>query len=166
MPLTEAGPIVEQITDVIFRRLRVMETAVWPMTPVTEVLRPKRNSDYVVKDRQIVLTESDPEPVPELNRPGNPPAIAWSITLNIRCHVLPSEKDPRPLMKIVNTMSADVIRAVCQAGTTWHDVGGLAINCQWMTPEKITSDGGVGGVNVPLAITYRVAENDPYVNRR
>ncbi len=166
MPLTEAGPIVEQISASLLTRLRVMETGVWPMTPVSQVVRPKRNSDYRPQNMQIVLTEDDPEPNPELNRPGNPPAIAWDLKFNIRCHITPSEKDPRPLMQQVNRFAADVIRAVCQGSAHWHSFGGLAVNAKWAQPERIEADGGITGVNVPLIVTYRVAENDPYVNRR
>lgn len=120
---------------------------------------------FTPRHLQIVLTQADPEDIPELFCPGNPPAIAYLQRFNIRCHIMPSEKDPTPFDEYVNTMTADVVKAVTYTGSDWFTFGGLAIDAKWETRENIDADGGVDGVNIPLAITYRTSETDPYAVR-
>jgi hypothetical protein len=50
---------------------------------------------------------------------------------------------------------------VCSGSSTWHTFGGLAVDAQWKSPEYVSADGGIDGVNVPIAITYRTDEDDP-----
>jgi hypothetical protein len=36
-----------------------------------------------------------------------------------------------------------------------------AIDAEFRSPEYVTADGGLDGVNVPIAITFRTDEGDP-----
>ena len=52
------------------------------------------------------------------------------------------------------------------AYSAWWNFGGLAINAAFESIEKyIADDGGANGVLVPLRVTYRVSETDPYTAR-
>lgn len=164
MSVVSVRPINERIAYALFERLQYLAAGYSPYTAVSEVIRPTRMGGYTPKHLQIVLTQDAPERNEELDCPGNPPAIAWDQRFNIRCHVMPSEKDPTPVDELVNTMAADVQQVVTDA-TDWHTFGDLALNAQWQTPENIDGDGGIDGINVPLVITYRVAENNPYQKR-
>ena len=60
--------------------------------------------------------------------------------------------------------SADVVKAVTSVDS-WYTFDGNAIDAAWQDQEAINADGGVDGVNVPIAITYRTDENNPYARR-
>lgn len=134
-------------------------------TDVCEVIRPTRlGSNWTPKHLQIVLTQGANDVVDELSFPGNPPAVCRRVTFNIRCHVMSDENDIEAIDTVITTFAADVIKIVCTA-TDWHNFDGNAINAEWLSNEDIQADGGVDGVNVPIAIYYRTSENDPYTVR-
>lgn len=164
MSVVAVRPILEQIADAVFQRLRLLAAGYSVYTAVSEVIRPTRQGGFTPKHLQIVLTQNAPERNDDLSCQGNPPSVAWDVQFNIRCHVMPSEKDPTPVDEYTNTMAADVVRVITDA-TDWHTFGYKAINARFETPENIDSDGSFDGVNVPLVVTYRVAENNPYTQR-
>ena len=153
--------ISEQIARELLTRLERLEVASAYNTTASEVVRPVRLGGFTPKDLQIVLTQDSPVRNEEIDCPGNPPRLGWDIQFNIRCHVMPSETSSTPVDDIINTMSADVVVAVCQ-DSNWQTMDSLAINSQWLTHENIDGDGSFDGVNIPLVVTYRVDETDPY----
>lgn len=161
MSVAAARPIVTRIEQELFDRLQKLAAGWSDHVYVTEVVRPKRLSGYTPKDRQIVLTREADERVPELDCPGNPPSEASRAVFAIRCHVLPSEKDPTPVEEYCDIIAADVKRVVCDA-TRWVTFGGIAIDAEWIDPQLIASDGSVDGIAVMLAVTYRTDESNPY----
>lgn len=161
MSVVTVRPVVYRIADELFNRLQTLAAGASEYTRVYEVVKPTRLAQYTPRHLQIIVTKGEAEELPDLMCPGNPPAIAWKQTFNIRCHVLPSEKDTTPVDEYCDVFEADVIRVVC-GYTNWHTFGGLAINAEWKPAEAIDSDGGIDGVNVPIAITYRVDEGNPY----
>lgn len=162
MSVVASRPVIERIADAIYQRLRLLTAGYSPMTAVSEVLRPTQRGGFTPKHLQIVITQSDPEEMPELSHAGNPPAQAWRQVFNLRCHVNASEKDPTSVDTILNTMAADVQKVICDSGAQWYSFGGLSVDAQWLSRENIDADGGIDGVNVPLAVTYRVSEGNPY----
>ena len=58
----------------------------------------------------------------------------------------------------------DVVKIVCTP-SEWYNFDSYAINSEWLAVEDIAGDGSVDGCNVPLAVIYRTAENDPYTVR-
>lgn len=155
-------PIVERIARELLRRLQTMVNNNGLNTPVREVIRPKRIDDTPPSDRQIMLTEQGNERVPELDHEGNPPAIARRITFNVRCHLLNDEKSCTPIDQLVHMFAADVQKTVANNDPLWTNFDNNAIDAEFLTEEPITGDGGMDGVNVPIAITYRTSEYDPY----
>lgn len=133
-------------------------------TDVCEAIRPTRLGTWTPQHLQIVLTQGSNEVVDELSYPGNPPAIARRQTFNIRCHILSDEQDIEAIETVINTFAADVVKAVCSV-TEWYQFASNAINAEWLATEDIAADGSLDGVNVPIAILYRTAENDPYTVR-
>lgn len=166
MSITAALPISERIAAVLFERLQLLTAGLSDYTHVYEVIRPTRLGGFTPRHLQIVLTAGDKERITELDYPGNPPANAYSQTWNIRCHLMPSEKDPTPIDTYMELIAADVVRAVCGTDSDWYRFNGLAIDATWESHEAIQADGGLDGVNVPLAVLYRVAENDPFNHRQ
>lgn len=162
MSVVEVRPVVDRISDVLFRRLQLLTAGYSVFTPVVEVIRPTRMGGFTPQHLQIVLTMGDKARNTELDCPGNPPAIAWDQTFNIRCHVMPSERDTTRVDEIVNAFAADVMQVVCDAGSQWHTFDGLAIESQWQDMQDIDADGSFVGVNVPITITFRTDENNPF----
>ena len=160
-----AFPVVEQIADVIVTRLVALQNDINAEVAVSEVVRPTRFANYTPKDNQIVITQGDNERVPELDHPGNPPATARRQRFNIRLHVMPSEKDTTAVDEHVNLFAAEVMQAITTPQATWHNFGALAIDAEFDSHEPIDSDGSFDGVNIPLLVTYRTSENDPYTVR-
>lgn len=157
MPLA----VVEQIAQVIKSRLDAMigDSANYAID-VIEVVRPTRFGDFTPIDRQIVLVQGPQEQVAELSHPGNPPATAFRQIFQIRCHLLSSERDTATIDEQLNLFQADIVKAITSAGSTWHTFDNLAIDAQFMSVEYVSADGGIDGVNCPLAVTYRTDETD------
>lgn len=172
MPLN-TRPVIERIAEALLYRLRLLTAGYSVFTPVREVIRPTRLGGYTPRHLQIVVTQLAPERMPEYDLPGDPPALAWMVQFNIRCHVLPSEKDTTEVDEITNTMAADVVKVVCDetaelpefVGFAWHTFRNLTIWAEWQSMEAIDSDGSFDGINIPLAVTYRTDETNPYIAR-
>jgi hypothetical protein len=165
MPVTEVRPVVERIASELFDRLSLLAAGYSDYFIASEVIRPTRLDVGTPKNLQIVLTQGSPEVDEELGCPGNPPATAYRIVFNIRCRVMPSERDTTPVDEYINVMAAEVVRVVCdetELTYPWHTMENLAVNAEWQPHENIDSDGSYDGVNVPLLITYRVSENNPF----
>jgi hypothetical protein len=79
----------------------------------------------------------------------------------IRVHIAPSEKDTTPIELYEDVAEAAIHKAIVTAGT-WHTFGGYAINADLQPAIQTTADGGYEGIAVPVAVTYRVTEGNPY----
>lgn len=165
MSITIALPIVERIAAELVERLSLLTAGYSENTRVSEVIRlPRGLNSYSPKDRQLVVFQDEATPIPELSRPGNPPAVAILQPFVVVAVVLPSERDPTPIDRIVNVTMADV-RKVITRTTNWHTFGGLAIQSTIEGPDPINDDGQVSGASLTVNVTYRVSENDPYTKR-
>ena len=162
MPVTNSRPVLERICDILHDRIATLTTGIKPATPLVEVIRPTRVEDFTPKHMQIVMVLSEAEEADDLYRPGNPPAIAYNQTINLYCHIMPSERDPTPLDEYASTMHADVVESITDAGALWHDFGGLAIDTKLGAVERIASDGSVDGIVIPIVVTHRTSEWSPY----
>ncbi len=165
MSVADARPVVERIAVILYDRLNQLTAGYAPTSSVREVIRPKRLGGYTPQHMQIVLTQDDPVEVPELNRPGNPPSVAWEQRFNIRCHIMPSESDPTPVDEYINTFAADVVEVITDAGAGWYTFGSLAVDSHFDAMEMIEADGGIDGFNLPLRVIYRTSEWTPYQAR-
>ena len=156
--------VLESISVELLRRLTLLVDNTTYDTKVVEVIRPTRLGTWTPQHLQIVLTQGSEEVVDELSYPGNPPSVARRQTFNIRCHVMPDEQELDAVETVINTFAADIVKVVCTEAN-WYQFAGLSINADWLPVEDIQADGGVDGVNVPIAILYRTSEGDPYTVR-
>jgi len=161
MQITAALPVLTRITEELFDRLNRLAAGYSDFTYVYEVVRPTRLAQYTPRHLQIIVVKGERERMPDHDCPGNPPAIAYRQRFDIRCHVLPSEKDTTPIDRYCEVFESDVVKTVCDA-SQWHTFGGNAINAEFDVADAIVSDGGIGGVNLPLLVTYRHDEGNPY----
>lgn len=158
--------ILESIALELESRLRSMvgDSVNYPID-VIEVVRPTQYGNFTPIDRQIVLTQGAEQMVPDLSCPGNPPAVANERIFNIRCHLQTSERETDGIDSILNEFAANVVKCVCTPASSWHTFGGFAIKADWGTFQPFVATGGIDGINLPLRVTYRVSENDPYTQR-
>ena len=164
MSLAIQAPVVSLISDEIFARLQDLASSSVGPYSFTGVERPRKLATYTPHHGLIVLTRGESVRLNELDCPGNPPAIAWQQTFLIRVHIAPSEKDPTPIERYEDVSEAEIIKAIRIDGT-WHTFCGNAINADFGPVQTATSDGGYEGIAIPLVVTYRVAEDDPYAVR-
>lgn len=165
MPVATTGPIGERIAVEIYTRLLKLLGGSSTRARFREVHRPKRLESVTPKHMQIILTQNEPVPVPELSLPGNPPATAWRHRFNVRVHTMPSEHDPQAGDTFNNYAAADIRKALTVPASSWWQWDGLAINTEFEAIEGIDSDGTFDGFNLPMAVIYRTDENDPYTLR-
>lgn len=156
--------VLDEITAVLIERLNALTNGS-ENTTVSEVVQSTRLGTFTPQDLQIVVQQSNPELVPELMCPGNPPAEAWSQTFNLYLHMMPSEIDTDNIDAIRNRFIADVRKVVCTPSETWHNFENWSIDARFETMQNIEAGEGCGGVVMPLTIIYRTNEGDPYTVR-
>lgn len=162
MPVTSARPVIERIAQELYDRLNLLSAGWSVHAAVSEVIRPNRlGSNWSPRHLQIVLKNGESVRFPDLDCPGNPPAIARQQTFHIVCNIMPSEKDPTPIDEYVETMHGDVVRVICDPDL-WYSFGGLAIDAEFGDPVYDSADGGMTSMDIPLLVTYRVSETDPW----
>ena len=157
--------ILESITVALHSRLSAMigDATTYPID-VREVVRPTQYGGFVVTDRQVVLTQGPMVPVPELSCPGAPGAVAYNQQFNLRLHLRQDERTTDAIDTLLNEFIGNVRKCVCSPFASWHTLGGFAMMATWGTVQPFVSE-GIEGANLPLVVTYRVAENDPYTQR-
>ena len=165
MSVTFQTPVVSRISDEIFARLQALVSGSAGAYSFANVVRPTKLATYTPQHGLIVLTRGEVSRVTELDCPGNPPAVAFQQTFSIRVHIAPSEKDTTPVEVYEDVMEAEIHKAIVNDAATWHTFGQLAINADLGAQQTVVSDGGYDGIAVPLAVTFRVTEGDPYTVR-
>ena len=165
MSVTFQTPVVSRISDEIFARLQALVSGSAGAYSFANVVRPTKLATYTPQHGLIVLTRGEVSRVTELDCPGNPPAVAFQQTFSIRVHIAPSEKDTTPVEFYEDVMEAEIHKAIVNDAATWHTFGDLAINADLGAQQTVVSDGSYDGIAVPLAVTFRVTEGDPYTVR-
>ena len=165
MSVTFQTPVVSRISDEIFARLQALVSGSAGAYSFADVVRPTKLATYTPQHGLIVLTRGEVSRVTELDCPGNPPAVAFRQTFSIRVHIAPSEKDTTPVEVYEDVMEAEIHKAIVNDAATWHTFGDLAINADLGSQQTVVSDGSYDGIAVPLVVTFRVTEGDPYTVR-
>lgn len=162
MPVVNADkPVVSRISDEIFRRLETLGDLQNSVMQFESIERPTRLATYTPKHGTVVLTRGEVARVPDLDCPGNPPSLAYKQTFLIRVHIAPSERDETPIELYEDVAEAEVIRAI-KSDPLWHQFDGNAINAEFSAVVLQSDDGGYAGIAVPVDVTYRVTEGDPF----
>ena len=161
-------PIPERIAAVIVTRLQAITTVNGYAFTVADVIRPDRQARaYTPKNNLILVEQGDSVPVPELDIPGNPPAIAEILTFQI--YGINRVGDREATAKSIgdNTLEACIKKAIVAGTTAWYHFSNLALNAAFGVTQPFASQAGDhAGIMVPLSITYRYSELDPYTVRR
>jgi hypothetical protein len=156
-------PIPELIAEEIVARLNEITKENGYEFDVSEVVRPsRRGENWRRLHNGIGVIQGSPERMPDLDCPGNPPAIAYAITFDLVCICRDSENSIDAHTTATNYMVAAMQRAIANTGDRWYTLGDFAFDCDFGTPEPVdTDDAEFNSVRVPLVIYYRVSENNP-----
>lgn len=162
-----AIPVIERIALEIVERLERITIANGFTFDVSRVVRNDRMGTANSPEHLMMeVVQGDSQYNSDLMHPGNPPAIAWDTTFNIHCYVRESTRLETDVATTSNEMVAAVIMAITTpetSPTTWYQMGGNAIICDFESSQPFSpNDGSHAGATVPLLVTHRQSENDPY----
>lgn len=159
-----AVAISEQILDKVRQRLVGIKVANGYELTVSEVIRPTRLGGFRPKHLQLVVTLGGIDRNDALSVPGNPPATAHEMTVDIAGLLMPTEQSGDKIDALRATFAADVIKAVATPQASWHNWDGLAIDTLIGSVADETTEES-SGFSLPLTITFRTTENNPYQGR-
>ena len=159
--------VIENIATEIVRRLQRITVANGYTFDVANVQRADRLGTAIVLENYLVLVvQQDSQPNEELSHPGNPPAIAFDATFNIHCFVRESDREESVMSTTSNEMAGQAMKAITNetiAPNKWWQMAGNAIVSEFGTIGPYSeSDGVNAGVTLPLIVSYRISETDPY----
>lgn len=153
-------PIVEEIAQAIKTQLETVTEDNGYQQDVT-VVRPTRLGGFVPSHLQIVLTQDDPTLLGDVE--GANSMKEWRQPFVANCLVRTSDANTEPVDTTINTLRADVEKALMSSESWWN---GLATDCRVLAPEQIvTADGEYEGVAIRFELDYRTDRDDPYTAR-
>ena len=158
--------IPELIATTLKTRLEAITTGNGYNFDVSEVKRVNRRAKGITpRDKQIQITQGTAAYNRSLSHEGNPPAVAYDTIYMLHCFVRNSDTDTTASATTENDFEAAVKKAVCSVAN-WYNFGGNAIIADWgNTKPFISPEGEHAGITIPLVVTYRVSETDPYTAR-
>jgi hypothetical protein len=164
-------PIPERLANVLALRLQEITVANGYPFDVTEVVRPNREGNTMRYTHQSIrIDQMALDRVEDLDCPGNPPALCWSQSFDVRCYARNSNRpddmqDPEvgmPHTTNTNEMLAAALKAITDADQ-WHTMDNLGFDTRFGDVVAFSADDGeYNGHMVTIACFYRAAENDPY----
>jgi hypothetical protein len=158
-------PVAERIAQKAFERVRKLTAQFSTHTIVSEVVRPTARGGYTPKHKQIIQLETLTLN-PEHDRPGSPPALGYDLDIEFHVNLNPSEHETTPIKELMHYVNADVVKVITSPAASWHNWDGLALNSVFQEPtNELDPDGGVTRIIVPLKVTFRTSETDPYTAR-
>lgn len=148
-----AEPIAEQILSAVKTRLATYATT----------NRSTRVGTWQPKDNTLVVNFVSLTVNPELSCPGNPPATAWDLAVEICGLIKPSDTDTTAVDTYKLRLHAEILKACCDDISGWWQWGGKAINSTFGNAEEHTDDSGAfAGVKVSMVATFRTDEDNPF----
>jgi hypothetical protein len=126
------------------------------------IIRQRRDPEtWTPTDRQIVIVKRSPQRQSSLDYPGNPPAIAYSVEINLRLHVLQSERDDEETDYQISVFVGEVMQCLT-AADQWWQWDSNAINTELGGITYVANTGSFDCAVVPLIVTYRFSETNPF----
>ena len=119
--------------------------------------------EYTPEHLSIIVTadEDSIERETELDRPGNPPAIAFVLPILIECVIIPSNHNCETFDTFASTIYSNMASAIT-IWPDWHQFDRRCLNSEVGRPvyKPPTDDGGIGSVQFTILATYRVDETN------
>lgn len=171
--MSNTVPIPELIARELVRRLGEITVADGYNFTASEIVRPNRDgSQFEYRHLSIRVDQGSHERVEDMDCAGNPPAIAWALTFEIRGFCRNTKQGTEDVEAVtVNPyeMQAAIERAVVIEATdpsTWYRMGTYCWDTRRGAVEHFQADDGeYHGVMVPITCLYRVSESNPFESR-
>lgn len=160
-------PIPERISQEIAERLEGIKIANSFDFDVADVIRPDRLArNFTPKNLRILLVQGSENRLPELDHEGNPPAIAWQVEYRIVIFIRDQDRSETAHAISENRAAANIRKAITNA-SDWYTFRDIALLAEFgSTDPFISGEGDHQGVSIPLTVTYRASETEPFEVRR
>jgi hypothetical protein len=164
-PSTNTTPIPELIALVLVSRLEAITEEAGYLFTVPFVRRVSRDGrDWTPKANAIAVVQGDAERNPDQDCPGSPPANAYNLTFEVKGFVSKPEHQEYPDAADANEMEAVMLKAITEGQSDWHQFDGNSRVAHFGTTTYERSSTHLI-VTVPIVVTYRISELDPYLAR-
>ena len=163
-------PIPELIADEIVDRLEAIAIDDGYAFDVAFVTRSNRlGTNFRPQAHGMLVMLGDNQRNDEMDHPGNPPAIAYDLTVMVKCFANAGVSETGSHNTRSNEMVAAAMKAITNptvSPSTWYTLGGNAINTEFGDVEYFSAtEGDHAGASLPLIVTYRISETDPFTVR-
>jgi hypothetical protein len=163
-------PIPELIAEEIVDRLERITVDNGFAFDVAFVTRGNRlGTNFLRKPYGILVILGDNVRNEEMDHEGNPPAIAYDLTVMVKCLANIADTDDGSHNTRSNQMIAAAMKAITNptvSPSTWYTLGGNAIEANFGDIEYFSaSEGDHAGATLPIEVTYRISETDPFTVR-
>lgn len=158
--------VPETIATTLVTRLEAITEANGYNFTVAGVVRPNRLQKGITPEHlQIQVRQGVNVYNAALSHEGNPPAMAYNCVYELHCFVRNDDESTTASATFENDFEAAVKQAVCST-SDWYNFGGNAIISDWgQSRPFVSQEGNHAGITIPLIVTYRVSETDPYTVR-
>jgi hypothetical protein len=149
--------VAEKILREIVSRLELYDDAGIVFDVYREVTDPDRMTPT---DYQVVVKMLSNTRTPELDRIGNPPVLAYTMTVGLFGQLAISESDLEAIEGHGFEIAGRMVKAVV-TNASWYTMGSNAINSAIGDVVVNGSETYQSG-QVSIVIVYRVRETDPF----
>lgn len=171
--MTTPVDIPEKICLEVVARLSAITTVNGYQFTVPQVVRLNRKGDnWNLKNRSMAVVRVSETENEELSFPGNPPAVAYDLLIEVKAIVRDAEFGSAGAVQTTsietaeNMVAAQIRRALTNDGAMWYTMDGNAVNTRIGAAVPFdASEGELNGITIPIVVTYRVSETDPYTVR-
>jgi hypothetical protein len=118
--------------------------------------------DHVqIRDKLVTIQAMDVEPLPEFDRPGNPPAVGQYLPVMVNIVTIPNEKSDLEAFVKQASANGSAAQNAITSPTAWHTFGGNSIDAEILPVKWIRPEGEeFGSVFFTVGIKYRVNETN------
>jgi hypothetical protein len=152
-------PIQEKIVLDVIDTLKGISTEAGYYNTITSVARPNPALGSIDQDRSLLVVQGQPTRIDDAAQMHS----EWDLPISIVCSVIESEHSTTPIDQRLNTLRADVEKAL--AGTrVATSRNGLASDTivndpDYSQPSLVAHE---GEVTVNVTVKFRTLANDPY----
>lgn len=156
----------ERIAAELMARLEIVTVTEDSGSVPATVYRVNRDAtEWQPKNNSIVLKQGEQSRLPDLDCPGNPPAIAYQIQFAVVCFIRQSDRESNADAERVNNLAALARKAITNS-SNWQAIDSVSFDAEITETVPFTeSEGGHVGAIFTVEASYRVSELDPFVVR-
>lgn len=122
--------------------------------------------EWTPENRLVLVDVGSIVRLPEHDRPGNPPAIAYSLVVECKMILRSSQVSADEISAVEIMYAGRAIHKCIATPSHWWQFDDNAFHADLGEPVPfVASSGQYGGVMVPVTVWYRVSENDPFQTR-